>query len=477
MKKYIKIFKRVLALLVIIIINVNTYATQTSNDGTTFVSKAEFDSLIDIFSNKKNDFESDINAKIDTAVANYLGGFSALAELDALMYINSIQSENVMRFKVWQDPGSTLTGRQIIAAGGFAAQLDGSNKGWGGSFYTSNNTGSTTNNKSRWYQKDFLGYSVYLGTCYPYIRTTWTLDGIFYFSSDGSGDIKIGNSRSYVGNFTRTAPNTTTTTTTRQQYWSQGSSSGWTNKYGYLTHGQAWVRAANDATDYYSVSANAVSTSDLKFVRDELRDTDDGMECTSSNRWSMSTNASNTIGVNATWRTINWNESLPFWTVKSENVKFSNLYNYILVAKGHPLKLYEGVPLFKATLTGNATIKMQVMGGSTDITFADLCISNSKFSNAVISSGNTMTSISPAYDKSKSSPTAETLKNVEIARVKSGDTVTIEMPVTIDETYYVKLMPRTSSTSTDVPAAGKYAYISKNMETIKIKAPKKDNQE
>ena len=475
MKKNFKLLKKILALLIIFTLSINTYATQSSDDGTTFITKAEFDSLAEMFNTKKNEYEAELNAKIDKAIADYIGGYSKVAEADATMHINSIQSNGVMQFKVWQDPGSTLTGRHITASGGVSYQQDGQARGWGCTFNASSNTGSTTNNKSRLYQKDFMGYSVYLGTCYPYIRTTWTIAGVVFTTSNG-GTFTIGSSTSRV-RFSRTAPNTTTTTTTRQQYWSSSpTASGWHTQYGYLTHGQAWIRAASDAKDYYSVSANALSTSNQNFVREELRDTDDGMECTSSNRYSLNTSGGNSLSVNGNDGSYSWVESMPYWTVKTDSLAWNSLYNYILVTKGYNLKLYEGVPLFGATLTGNATIKMKVVGGTTDITFADLCISSNKFTNAVISSGDTMTSISPAYDKSKASPTPETLKNVKIARVKSGDTVTIEMPVTLNKTYYVKLMPRTSATSTDTPAAGKYAYIARNMETIKIKANKNDQQ-
>ena len=79
MKKYVKHMKRIIALLVIVVLNIHTFATSSSNDGSQFVTKADFDSLVTDFNKKMNEYQSGLNAKIDNAVANYIAGMSAIS--------------------------------------------------------------------------------------------------------------------------------------------------------------------------------------------------------------------------------------------------------------------------------------------------------------------------------------------------------------------------------------------------------------
>ena len=74
MKKFSKIGKRVLAFFLVALMNINTYAAVGANDGTAFVTKAEFDDMMYDFNIKMNEYQSALNAKIDTAIANYLAG-------------------------------------------------------------------------------------------------------------------------------------------------------------------------------------------------------------------------------------------------------------------------------------------------------------------------------------------------------------------------------------------------------------------
>ena len=94
MKKFSKIGKRVIALFVVALLNINTYATQSSNDGSKFITKAEFDTLMEGFNNKMNEFESALNAKIDDSIAGYLAGLSGESVVDlenyAKIYMNTM---------------------------------------------------------------------------------------------------------------------------------------------------------------------------------------------------------------------------------------------------------------------------------------------------------------------------------------------------------------------------------------------------
>lgn len=79
MKKYMKYIKRITALLVIAALNVHTFASTSSNDGSAFITKADFDELVVDFNNKMSEYQSALNAKIDNAVANYIAGMSVVS--------------------------------------------------------------------------------------------------------------------------------------------------------------------------------------------------------------------------------------------------------------------------------------------------------------------------------------------------------------------------------------------------------------
>ena len=86
MKKFSKIGKRVLAFFLVALMNINTYATSASNDGSQFVTKAEFDSLINNYNIEMNAYLSGLNAKIDDGIATYLGKMSSQSQATIIPY-------------------------------------------------------------------------------------------------------------------------------------------------------------------------------------------------------------------------------------------------------------------------------------------------------------------------------------------------------------------------------------------------------
>ena len=82
MKKFSKIGKRVFALFLVALMNINTYATTTSNDGSSFITKAEFDTMMKKFNENMNQYQAGLNAKIDAAIAKYIGGLSGVSVID-----------------------------------------------------------------------------------------------------------------------------------------------------------------------------------------------------------------------------------------------------------------------------------------------------------------------------------------------------------------------------------------------------------
>ena len=86
MKKFSKIGKRVLAFFLVALMNINAYATSASNDGSQFVTKAEFDSLINNYNLEMNAYLSGLNAKIDNAISGYLGKMSSQSTATIIPY-------------------------------------------------------------------------------------------------------------------------------------------------------------------------------------------------------------------------------------------------------------------------------------------------------------------------------------------------------------------------------------------------------
>ena len=75
MRKKFKLLKRVLSLTLVLILCVENFAAIVSdNDGSAFITKAEFDSLKNNFQSQIDQYNTSIDQKIDGAIAAYLAG-------------------------------------------------------------------------------------------------------------------------------------------------------------------------------------------------------------------------------------------------------------------------------------------------------------------------------------------------------------------------------------------------------------------
>ena len=89
--KKFKLLKRILALYVVVMLNINTYAAVGANDGSAFVTKSEFDALVNTFNAQMDVYENGIIGKIDGAVANYLNSLSNSKTLTLTNYIENLE--------------------------------------------------------------------------------------------------------------------------------------------------------------------------------------------------------------------------------------------------------------------------------------------------------------------------------------------------------------------------------------------------
>ena len=75
MRKSTRIVKRIFALLLVVLMSIESFAAVVSdNDGSAFITKAEFDSLKNNFQAQIDQYNTSIDSKIDGAIASYLSG-------------------------------------------------------------------------------------------------------------------------------------------------------------------------------------------------------------------------------------------------------------------------------------------------------------------------------------------------------------------------------------------------------------------
>ena len=75
MRKGLRLIKRMVALFLVLLLSIESFgAVVSDNDGSAFITKAEFDSLKNNFQSQIDQYNSSIDSKIDGAIAGYLAG-------------------------------------------------------------------------------------------------------------------------------------------------------------------------------------------------------------------------------------------------------------------------------------------------------------------------------------------------------------------------------------------------------------------
>ena len=72
MKRILHISKRIVALVLIVAMCQTSFAAVGANDGSAFITKAEFDAIVNTFNEQMDNYELNLISKIDGAIANYL---------------------------------------------------------------------------------------------------------------------------------------------------------------------------------------------------------------------------------------------------------------------------------------------------------------------------------------------------------------------------------------------------------------------
>ena len=109
MKKFSKIGKRVIAFFLVALMNINAYATSASNDGSQFVTKADFDDLVQEFNNQMDSYQAGLNAKIDNAISRYLAGASGTKQEKLENLDNQVKNYDRKYTTFWNYPAKGFT--------------------------------------------------------------------------------------------------------------------------------------------------------------------------------------------------------------------------------------------------------------------------------------------------------------------------------------------------------------------------------
>ena len=114
--------KRLVALFLVVLMSINGFAAAVSdNDGSVFITKAEFDSLKNSFQYELNDFNQNIDTKLDSAIDAYIKGVKSsenrqvttIVDYAKKNYVYAYDANDTLEYKYgwpifWGDFSSTL---------------------------------------------------------------------------------------------------------------------------------------------------------------------------------------------------------------------------------------------------------------------------------------------------------------------------------------------------------------------------------
>ena len=113
MKKGMRLIKRVVALFLVLLLSIESFgAVVSDNDGSAFITKAEFDSLKNDFQSQIDQYNTSIDAKIDGAIASYLAGITVSKDTQYRVDIadwKEVVATNFPLYETWQPADFNLS--------------------------------------------------------------------------------------------------------------------------------------------------------------------------------------------------------------------------------------------------------------------------------------------------------------------------------------------------------------------------------
>ena len=121
---------KIAAILIVAICFNSMSAIVSDNDGSAFVTKAEFEAMKDNFADQVENYENSIDGKIDGAIAAYLAGIKTTRKtVITNMFRNAkINDKNNLVFALWATPAQAINVEDVVA-GYFVGRADGGGDG------------------------------------------------------------------------------------------------------------------------------------------------------------------------------------------------------------------------------------------------------------------------------------------------------------------------------------------------------------
>ena len=448
------------------------------NDGSAFITKAEFDSLKNNFQSQIDQYNTSIDSKIDGAIASYLSGITLekKSNLDnpatklGKMIFGSSPAKSASR-KAHVNVFSCL----FLQGDGYGQNPDGSEVQYALKYLLRSGSTDWDNGGSGTYSMfvNVDGVDCFYGT------TSNEYCNILY---NISGDIMMQMSNpllsefenwavellSYGSNMVRQRPVDSVTdypwgtaTSSKLYFVSTPYTSGWGAKNSY------WTRVDNYVNGTVSYTGNWMSWKDLdtawttRFINYENRTGGTGLNGAVATFYDTQeiTNYLNTFISNN--RVFNGDvpitDTYLYFYPETYEKYLVNLYNHrVKQALNENIKLYEGLPLFDATGTGEVqmSFKMNIdtNSGATASSYATFYLrDNQGFPNST-PDANTGTARFDVYSV-KSDGSLDTLLASGVTRynMNKDTTYAIKLNVEKNHRYFYKLTPTESSN---------YAYLS-----------------
>ena len=188
--------KKALSLFFALVLSIESFAAVVSdNDGSAFITKAEFDSLKNNFQSQLDQYNTSIDAKIDAAIASYLAGIRTSSS-ETMSIITNDWTEISSFNGIWE-PSFQYPDLSVIFAGGIANDFnwgEGWNKKFAMPFWRRYNYNRKETNVNKSYRPLVTGNKetsqttdmVWNGIANYYVET---FDSTLAFQVQGSGDL------------------------------------------------------------------------------------------------------------------------------------------------------------------------------------------------------------------------------------------------------------------------------------------------
>lgn len=369
---YKNIKKLIVITLVVFSLVENICATSLSNnDGSAFITKAEFDALKSSFQSQIDTYNQGIDSKIDGAIASYLSGIKINTEIKQANIYNTIGKT----LKFGNIPiASTNIKYQIFQSASLLGQGDGYDDTGVRIkvryFYGSNNWigGTSDASSTGTYNifQDINGYRCFYGkTVGEYCKTAYSFSGDVMVPKAVAGSATIPGGANTVGGSKVNGTDDKTklfwnaATDINEWYKYDPATGGWGDKMTYFTRIDSYVNGT--LTSYSDLMASgAVTTSYYNMIDfDHREQCAEDKVLTRTSAWTAnSVIMSQGLGLTG----FSLNAPLKYyWPKLTDYVYFDDLNNLTIAqALNIGMPLYGGVPLFKATDDGTVTFTFKM---------------------------------------------------------------------------------------------------------------------